>query len=97
MPARRRPIDVHGQAAEVIERESLKKIPWKIQRLQGIRLAMEGQDGYRRIAQIVRTTAATLIKWREPLGTDVCGVRRNERGSFWIVLDGIVRLSGLRG
>jgi len=63
MPARRRPIDVHGQAAEVIERESLKKIPWKIQRLQGIRLAMEGQDGYRRIAQIVRTTAATLIKW----------------------------------
>ena len=63
MPARRRPIDVHGQAAEVIERESLEKIPWKLQRLQGIRLAMEGQDGCRRIAQFVRTTAATLIKW----------------------------------
>ena len=52
MPARRRPIDVHGQAAEVIETESLEKIPWKLQRLQGIRLAMEGQDGYRRIAQM---------------------------------------------
>lgn len=63
MPARRRPIDVHGQAAEVIERESLEKIPWKLQRLQGIRLAMEGQDAYRRIAEIVRTTAATLNKW----------------------------------
>ena len=63
MPARRRPIDVHLQAAEVIERESLEKIPWKLQRLQGIRLALEGQDGYRRIAEIVRTTAATLNKW----------------------------------
>ena len=63
MPARRRPIDVHRQTAEVIERESLEKIPWKLQRLQGIRLAMEGQDAYRRIAEIVRTTAATLNKW----------------------------------
>ena len=62
MPARR-PIDVHRQAAEVPERESLEKIPWKLQRLQGIRLAMEGQDAYRRSAQIVRTTAATLNKW----------------------------------
>ena len=63
MPARRRPIDVHRQSAEVLERESSEKIPWKLQRLQGIRLALEGQDGYRRIAQIVRTTAATLNKW----------------------------------
>jgi transposase len=62
MPTRR-PIDVHRQAAQVLESERLEKIPWKLQRLQGIRLAMEGQDGYRRIAQIVRTTAATLNKW----------------------------------
>ena len=63
MPARRRPIDVHHQASEVIERESQEKIPWKLQRLQGIRLALEGQDSYRRIAAIVRVTAATLNKW----------------------------------
>ena len=63
MPARRRLIDVHRQAAEVLERERLEKIPWKLQRLQGLRLALEGQDGYRRIAQIVRRTAATLNKW----------------------------------
>jgi transposase len=63
MPARRRPIDVHHQASEVLERESREKIPWKLQRLQGIRLALEGQDSYRRIAAIVRVTAATLNKW----------------------------------
>jgi len=63
MPTRRRPIDVHRQASEVIEREHLEKIPWKLQRLQGIRLALEGQDDYRRIAQIVRVTTTTLNKW----------------------------------
>ena len=63
MPARRRPIDVHRQANQVLERERLEKIPWKLQRLQGLRLALEGEDGYRRIAQIVRVTAATLNQW----------------------------------
>src|SRR5205809_4273521 len=63
MPARRRPIDVHHQAAEVLEREIVEKISWKRQRLQASRLAMEGQDGYRRIAEIVRTTATTINKW----------------------------------
>ena len=59
----RRLIDVHHQAGEVLERESHEKISWKLQRLQGIRLALEGQDGWRRIAQIVRVTTATLTKW----------------------------------
>ena len=63
MPARRRPIDVHHQASEVLERESQEKIPWKLQRLQSLRLALEGQESYRRIAAIVRVTAATLNKW----------------------------------
>ena len=63
MPARRRPIDVHRQASEVLERERLEKVPWKLQRLQGLRLALEGEDGYRRIARIVRVTTATLNQW----------------------------------
>ena len=63
MRSRRRPIDVHRQASAVIEREELEKVPWKLQRLQGIRLALEGEEGYRRIAAIVRVTTATLNKW----------------------------------
>ena len=63
MPARRRPIDVHHQASAVLERETQEKVPWKLQRLQGLRLALEGQDGYRRIAAIVRVTTSTLNKW----------------------------------
>ena len=63
MSARRRPIDVRQQASEVIEREKVEKVPWKFQRLQGLRLALEGQDGYRRIAAIVRVTTATLNQW----------------------------------
>ena len=63
MSARRRPIDVQHQASEVLERESLEKIPWKLQRLQGIRLALEGKEGCRRLAAIVRVTTATLNKW----------------------------------
>ena len=54
MPARRRPMDVHDQASEVLERETQEEVPWKLQRLQGLRLALEGRDGYRRIAAIVR-------------------------------------------
>ena len=63
MPVHRRPIDVHRQAGQVIEREEREKIPWKLQRLQGIRLALEGEEGYRRIAAIVRVTTTTLNKW----------------------------------
>ena len=63
MSARRRPIGVHHQAGEVLERESLEKIPWKLRRRQGIRLALEGKDGCRRIAAIVRVTTATLNRW----------------------------------
>ena len=63
MPARRRPIDVHHQASAVIERERVEKVPWKLQRRQGMRLALEGQDGYRRIAAIVRVTTTTLNQW----------------------------------
>ena len=63
MPARRRPIDVHHQASAVLERETQEKVPWKLQRLQGLRLALEGQDGYRRIAAIVRVTTSTLNQW----------------------------------
>ena len=53
----------HHQASEVIEREGVEKIPWKLQRLQGIRLALEGEEGCRRIAAIVRVTTATLNQW----------------------------------
>ena len=38
-------------------------MPWKLQRLQGIRLALEGEESYRRIAAIVRVTATTLNQW----------------------------------
>ena len=61
--ARRRRIDVHHPASAVLERESREKVPWKLQRLQGLRLALEGRDGYRRIAAIVRVTTATLNQW----------------------------------
>ena len=63
MPARRRPSDVHHQASAVLERESREKVAWKLRRLQGLRLALEGRDAYRRIAAIVRVTTATLNQW----------------------------------
>ena len=63
MPRARRPIDVHHQAAQVPEQERIERTPWKCQRLQAIRLAMEGQETYRRIAAIVRATSGTLCQW----------------------------------
>ena len=63
MPRARRPIDVHHQAGQVLEQERIERIPWKCQRLQAIRLAMEGQETYRRIAKIVRATSGTLCEW----------------------------------
>ena len=63
MPRARRPIDVHHQAAQVLEQERIELIPWKCQRLQALRLALEGQETYRRIAQIVRATSGTLCEW----------------------------------
>ena len=59
----RQPIDVHHQAAQVLEQERIERIPWKGQRLQAIRLAMEGQETCQRIAAIVRTTSASLCQW----------------------------------
>ena len=63
MPRPRQPIDVHHQAAQVIELERTERTAWKLQRLQAIRLAMEGQETYQRIAGIVRTTTASLCQW----------------------------------
>ena len=63
MPRARRPIDVHHHAAQVLEQERIERIPWKCQRLQAIRLALEGQETYRRIAEIVRATSGTLCQW----------------------------------
>ena len=59
----RRPIDVHQHAALVLEREQSESSAWKRQRLQAIRLAMEGRDTYARIAGIVRCSTASLSKW----------------------------------
>jgi len=63
MPRPGDPIDVHHQAEEVLEKERTERTPWKLQRLQAIRLAMEGRETYRRIAEIVRTTSSSLCKW----------------------------------
>ena len=63
MPRARQPIDIHRQAAQVLERERSERTPWKSQRLQAIRLAMEGKESYRRIAEIVRCTNSTLCQW----------------------------------
>ena len=63
MPRPRQPIDVHHQAAQVLEQERTERTAWKLQRLQAIRLAMEGEETYQRIAGIVRTTSASLCKW----------------------------------
>jgi len=59
----RRPIDVHRHAQLVLEKERSETRAWKRQRLQAIRLAMEGQESYERIAEIVRCSAASLYKW----------------------------------
>ena len=56
-------IDVHQQAEQVIERERTERTPWKAQRLQAIRLALEGRESYRRICEIVLTTTTSLCKW----------------------------------
>ena len=63
MPRPRQPIDVHHQAEQVLERERTESSPWKRQRLQAIRLAMEGRETYPRIAAIVRTSSASLCQW----------------------------------
>ncbi len=63
MPRSRRPIDLHRQATQVLERERIERIPWKCQRLQAIRLAIEGKETYRRISEIVRCTSGSLCKW----------------------------------
>ena len=59
----RQPIDVQHQAEQVLEQERTERTAWKLQRLQAIRLAMEGQETYRRIAEIVRTTSGSLGQW----------------------------------
>ena len=59
----RQPIDVHRHAALVLEKEPSESSAWKRQRLQAIRLAMEGRETYERIAEIVRCSAASLSKW----------------------------------
>ena len=59
----RQPIDVHRHAALVLEKEPSESSAWKRQRLQAIRLAMEGRETYGRIAEIVRCSAASLSKW----------------------------------
>ena len=56
-------IDVHRHAALVLENEQSESSAWKRQRLQAIRLAMEGRDTYERIAEIVRCSTASLSKW----------------------------------
>ena len=56
-------IDVHRHAALVLENEQRESSAWKRQRLQAIRLAMEGRDTYERIAEIVRCSTASLSKW----------------------------------
>ena len=56
-------IDVHGQPEQVLEQERTEDSPWKRQRLQAIRLALEGQETYRRISEIVRCTTASLCQW----------------------------------
>src|SRR5258708_6702625 len=63
MPRPRDPIDVHHQASQVLEKERTERTPWKRQRLQAIRLALEGRETYRRIAEIVRTTSSSLCNW----------------------------------
>ena len=59
----RQPIDVHRHAALVLEKERSETSAWKLQRLQAIRLAMEGRETYQRIADIVLCSAASLCKW----------------------------------
>lgn len=59
----RQPIDVHRHAELVLEKERSETGAWKLQRLQAIRLAMEGRESYARIAQIVLCSAASLSKW----------------------------------
>lgn len=63
MPRRRQTIDLHQHASRVLEKEQNETSAWKRQRLQAIRLAMEGRDTYGRIAEIVRCSAASLYKW----------------------------------
>ena len=63
MPRARQPIDVHCQAEQVLEQELREGSPWKRQRLQAMRLALEGQETYRRISEIVRCTTASLCQW----------------------------------
>ena len=77
MPRPRQPIDVHHQAGQVLEKELTERTPWKLQRLQAIRLAMEGRETYRRIAGTVRTTAS-LCKW---IGRFTCLISRIPRRS----------------
>ena len=59
----RQPIDIHRHAAFVLEKERSETSAWKLQRLQAIRLAMEGRETYQRIADIVLCSAASLCKW----------------------------------
>ena len=63
MPRPRQPIDVHRHAALVLEKERSETSAWKLQRLQAIRLAIEGRETYQRIAAIVLCSTASLCKW----------------------------------
>jgi len=59
----RQPIDVHRHAELVLAREQSETSAWKLTRLQAVRLALEGKESYRRIAEIVRCSPASLCKW----------------------------------
>ena len=61
--SRRRPIDTQMHATLVVEQEQNETIAWKRQRLQALRLVLEGKESYQRIAEIVRCGETTLYRW----------------------------------
>lgn len=63
MPRPRQTIDIHRHASRVLEKEQNETSAWKGQRLQAIRLALEGRDTDARIAERVRGSAASLYPW----------------------------------
>ena len=56
-------IGVDRQAEVVLEKERSETCAWKLQRLQGIGLALEGWETYGRMAAIVLCRVASLCKW----------------------------------
>lgn len=63
MPKARQPIDVYRESELVLAREQTESVSWKLKRFQAIRLALEGKDSYRRIAEIVRCSTTSLCQW----------------------------------